>query len=238
MAQHQKPEHSGAAITSLKVQPYQSAAIIVTSPAIDADGWLSADHSQAGDETSPPVSWSGPLEVVTWALVVEDPDAPRDEPALHWLVWNIPGAWTGLPANLDKTAHPEGGHDLVQGLNSRGRPGWLGMAPPQGHGPHRYYFQLFGLDRHLDLAEDIPLVEFVNVLRSATVARGELVGRFENPHPTLDAPSTARTGAYGRDEGAPRPPTDAEARAGRGGLDRDDPDRHAPHDPDGVVRPR
>ena len=137
MAQHKNPEHSGAAITSLKVQPYQSAAIVMTSPAIDADGWLSADHSLAGDETSPPLSWSAPLEVRTWALVVEDPDAPREDPAVHWLVWNIPGAWTGLPANLDKTAHPEGGHDLVQGLNSHGRPGWLGMAPPEGHGPGR-----------------------------------------------------------------------------------------------------
>lgn len=237
MAQHKQPTHSGAAITSLKVQAGRPAAIAMTSPAIDADGWLSIDHAQAGDETSPPLSWSGPLEVVTWALVVEDPDAPRDDPVVHWLVWNIPGAWTSLPAGLDKSAHPRGGHDLVQGLNTGGRPGWLGMAPPEGHGPHRYYFQLFGLDRRLDLAEDIPLVEFVNVLKGATIAKGELVGRFETPHPTLDAPSRARTGAYGREEGAPRSPTEAERNAGRGGLDRDDPDRHAPHDPDGVVRP-
>lgn len=236
MAQHQRPDHSGEAITALKVRPNQSAELIVASPAVDADGWLSVDHAQAGDETSPPLSWSGPIEVRSWALVVEDPDAPSEQPVLHWLVWNIPGAWTSLPAGLEKAAHPEGGHGLVQGLNSRGRHGWLGMAPPEGHGPHRYYFQLFGLDRHLDLPEDIPLVEFVNVLRGAAIARGQLVGRFEAPHPTLDAPSPARTGSYGRDEGA-RPPTDAERNAGRGGLDRDDPDRHAPHDPSGVVRP-
>ena len=74
------------------------------------------------------------------------------------------------------------------------------------------------------------------MLRSATIAKGELVGRFETPHPTLDAPSPARTGSYGRDEGAPPSPTEAERNAGRGGLDRDDPDRHAPHDPSGVVR--
>ncbi|MCS6622826.1 YbhB/YbcL family Raf kinase inhibitor-like protein [Roseibacterium beibuensis] len=237
MAQHQQPAHSGAAITSLKVQPYQSGAVVLTSPAVDADGWLSADHSQTGDETSPALSWSGPLEVTTWALVVEDPDAPRDQPTLHWLVWNIPGAWTDLRAGLAKTACPEGGDGLVQGLNSHGSHGWLGMAPPQGHGPHRYYFQIFGLDRVLDLPVDTPLAEFVNVLKGAAIARGELVGMFENPDPLLDAPSPARTGSYGRDEGEPRPPTDAEREAGRGGLDHDDPDRHAPHDPDGVVRP-
>ena len=102
MAQHQQPEHSGAAITSLKVQPYQSATVLMTSPAIDADGWLSTDHAQAGDETAPPLSWSGPLEVVTWALVVEDPDAPRDQPVLHRLVWHIRCACTGLPAGHQK----------------------------------------------------------------------------------------------------------------------------------------
>lgn len=236
MAQHQQPEHSGAAITSLKVRPYQALEIVMTSPAVDADGWLSANHARSGDETSPALSWSGLLEAASWALVVEDPDAPRDEPTLHWLVWNIPGGWTRLPAGLDKTARPAG-YDLVQGLNSQGRPGWMGMAPPRGHGPHRYYFQLFGLDRRLDLPEDIPLVEFVNLLKGATIAKGELIGRFENPDPVMDAPSTARTGSYGRDEGDPRRPTAAEANAGRGGLDRDDPDRHAPHDPDGVVRP-
>lgn len=237
MAQHPQPEHSGAAITALKVEPYQSGGVAMTSPAIDVDGWLSAEHSQAGDEISPALSWSGPLEVVTWALVVEDPDAPRKEPVLHWLVWNIPGAWTDLRAGLEKTAYPEGGDGLVQGLNSHGRPGWLGMAPPEGHGPHRYYFQMFGLDRELDLPVDIPLAEFVNVLKSTAIARGELVGKFENPDPLLDAPSPARTGSHGLEEGERRPPTEAEIDAGRGGLDRDDPDRHAPHDPVGAVRP-
>jgi hypothetical protein len=110
------------------------------------------------------------------------------------------------------------------------------MAPPPGHGPHRYYFQLFGLDRQLDLAPETPLEEFVNVLKGCTLAKGELVGRYVTPDPIADAPSPARTGAYGRDDDAAPAPTAAEAAAGRGGLDRDDPDRHAPHDADGVVR--
>lgn len=236
MAQHQQPEHSGAAVVSLKVLPWQSAGVTLTSPAIDADGWLSSDHAQGGDELSPALSWSGPPEVATWALVVEDPDAPRAEPVLHWLVWNIPGAWRGLPRGMAKGARSEGGGGPVQGLNAHGDHGWLGMAPPPGHGPHRYHFQLFGLDRELDLPADIPLAEFVNVLKGCTLAKGDLVGRYENPHATLDAPSPARTGSYGRTAEERAGPTDAEAAADRGGLDRDDRDRHAPHDPDGVVR--
>src|SRR5690606_6181241 len=132
-----------------------------------------------GDETSPALAWSGPPGIVSYALIVEDPDAPRDEPVLHWLMWNIPGSMHALPAGLDKVHEPDAAGGAVQGLNSHGGPGWLGMAPPPGHGPHNYHFQLFGLDRRLDLPHDIPLVEFVNVLKGATVAKGELVGRYE-----------------------------------------------------------
>lgn len=232
MAQHQQPDHSGQAITFLKVEPYQGGALILTSDAVDSDGWLSADHSQAGDETSPALSWSGPPGIVSYALVVEDPDAPSETPTIHWLMWNIPGALHTLPAGVEPIAEPEGVGGAVQGLNSRGRPGWLGMAPPPGHGPHRYHFQLFGLDRRLDLSPETPLVELVNVLKGATVAKGELVGQFETRDPVMDAPSPARTGSYGR-----RPSDDRAPEPGRGGLDRDDPDRHAPHDPSGTVRP-
>lgn len=74
------------------------------------------------------------------------------------------------------------------------------------------------------------------MLKGCTLAKGELVGRYETPDPIADAPSPARTSAYGRGDGAAPASTAAEVAAGRGGLDRDDPDRHAPHDPDGVVR--
>lgn len=235
MAQHAAPDHSGAAITYLKIEPYQGGSLILTTDAVDVDGWLAAAHGQAEDEISPPLAWSGPAGIVSHVLVVEDPDAPRDEPVVHWLMWNIPGSMHALPAGIDKVAHPDGVGGAVQGLNSHGRPGWLGMAPPPGHGPHRYHFQLFGLDRRLDIAPDTPLAELVNILKGATLAKGELIGRFETVDPIMDAPSPVRTGSYGRDEPEP---TRAEIEAGRGGLDRDDRDRHAPHDPDGVVRPR
>ena len=237
MAQQQTPDHSGEAITFLKVQPYQEGALVLTSDAVDIDGWLSADHAQAGEDASPPLAWSGPPGIASYVLVVEDPDAPREQPVLHWLVWNIPGSLHALPRGLDKVPQPESAGGLIQGLNSRGRYGWLGMAPPAGHGPHRYHFQLFGLDRRLELPADTPLMELVNVLKGATLAKGELIGRYQAAGTAMDAPSPARTGSYGRDEREPPAATRAETEGGRGGLDRDDVDRHAPHDPSGTVRP-
>lgn len=196
MADAPHPDHSGKAIAFVKVEPYGDGRLILTSDAVDAEGWLAPVHAQSGDETSPPLAWEASPGVVSYLLVAEDPDAPRDEPVVHWLMWNIPGSLHALPAGLDKVTEPDGAGGATQGLNSRGKPGWLGMAPPEGHGPHRYHFQLFGLDRRLDLAPDTPLAEIVNVLKGATVAKGELVGLFETRGP-MDEPSPARTGSYG-----------------------------------------
>jgi Raf kinase inhibitor-like YbhB/YbcL family protein len=193
----QAPDHAGTAITFDKVEPYGDGALVVTSGAIDLDGWIDPIHAQAGDDVSPPLVWEASPGVVSYVLVVEDPDAPAKEPILHWLVWNIPGSLHGLPANLSKTPEPDNAGGAVQGLNGQGRPGWMGMAPPEGHGPHRYHFQLFGLDRRLDLSPDTALIEIVNILKGAAVAKGLLVGLFEQ-RGLADQPSPARTGSYGR----------------------------------------
>jgi len=55
--------------------------------------------------------------------------------------------------------------------------------------------------RRLELAPDTPLAEIVNVLKGATVAKGEVVGRFET-RGLADGPAPAR--ADGRGE-ASRP---------------------------------
>lgn len=192
MAQHDTPEHSGKAITILKVQPYEHGSIPVTSAAAGPDGWLDPVFSKAQDDTSPPLEWTAVLEAETFALIVEDPDAPREDPFIHWLLWNIPGKLNALAQGMAKTKHPEGLEGATQGRNSLGEFGWTGMAPPQGHGVHHYHFQLFALNRRLDLGPETSLEELVNNLRGATIAKGELVGLFE----TRDLDSPGRTGSY------------------------------------------
>ncbi|MGH7027913.1 YbhB/YbcL family Raf kinase inhibitor-like protein [Brevundimonas sp.] len=231
------PGPSGQSIAYMKVQPYQGGGLILTSDAVDVDGWLSAEHSQAGDATSPPLAWSGLLEAESYALIVEDPDAPRETPFVHWMLWNIPGDLTALPADIPPAPHPAALPGAVQGANSRGDHGWMGMAPPPGSGPHHYHFQLFALDRRLELSPETPLAKLVNVLKGCAIAKGELVGLYQAAGGIEDAPSPARTGAYGVDPATDHA-TRAEIAAGRGPLDSGDIDRHAPHDAEGVSRPR
>ena len=114
-------------------------------------------------------------------------------------VWNIPGSLHALPPGIETAARPSspdvpGLGEVVQGRNARGRYGWLGMAPPEGHGPHHYHFQLFALDRRLEFDPDTPLEELIHVLKAGTLAKGQLIGIFETPGPPGE---DAATGSYG-----------------------------------------
>jgi len=194
MARHQAPEHSGEAITYSRVTPYADDPLIVTSEAVDQESRLDATHSDAGDGMSPPLSWTGPSDVISYALVVEDPDAPSEQPAVHWMMWNIPGSLHELPAGIGGALDVEdalGLNAVVQGRNTRGGYGWFGMAPPPGHGPHRYYFQMFALDRRIEFGPEADLEDLVHVLKAGTLAKGLLIGTFEAPDAlTVDAAET------------------------------------------------
>ena len=190
------PAHSGGVIAILQVQPYQGAGVVVTSPAVDADGRLDPVFSQDGDDVSPALQWTMIPEAVSWAVIVQDPDAPQAEPATHWAIWDIPGAVTALPQNVGKLARPDTVQDAIQGLNGRGEPGYMGPKPPAGHGTHRYHFQVFALGKALGLPPSTPLVELIGALKGVTVASGELVATFETADPQ-DLDSPAHTGSYG-----------------------------------------
>jgi Raf kinase inhibitor-like YbhB/YbcL family protein len=234
MAQHSSPAHSGSSLTIQRVQAHPPRGILLASPALDGEERIDDRYSAYHDDLVPGLSWSAVIEAQAYALVVEDPDAPMDRPFVHWLIWNIPGTATEIPAGLGRTAHPPELPGAIQGENSAGLKGWHGTKPPPGHGVHHYHFQLFALSAPIShLGPGASLEELVRALKGLTIASGELIGTFERRDSISDAPSLGRTGGYGSD---PRADTARETAAGRGGLDADDLDRHAPHTPDGSVR--
>lgn len=176
------PEHSGEPITILKIDPREPGTLLeILTTAQESDGRLAERHSADGGNISPPLSWTGVPGAGAYALIVEDPDAPREQPFLHWMVWNIPGGETrlleALPADR-ALVRPAG---AIQGRNDSGGYGWYGPKPPPGHGLHRYYFQLFALDEPLRMDADTPLRDLVNALKAHTIAKGELVATYETP---------------------------------------------------------
>jgi Raf kinase inhibitor-like YbhB/YbcL family protein len=175
------PEHSGEAITILKVDPIEDTGITLTSTAQRADGRIEDQYTAYFDNRSPPLNWTSAPDVKAWAIIVEDPDAPREQPFVHWMIWNIEGQIQHLDAGLPNAPRPVTPQAAIQGKNDMGGYGYFGPRPPQGHGLHRYYFQIFALDDFLAMDEDTPLAELLNALKGNTIAKGELMMTYEAP---------------------------------------------------------
>ena len=129
--------------------------------------------SAYGDNVSPGLTWRGlPSGTTSLALMMEDPDAMSARPFVHWLAWNL-----DLSAGLPQGALPAG---AVQGRNSRGTSAYFGPRP-HGKKPHHYHFQLFALDRRLDLPAGANREALLAAMKGHVVAKGELVGLFAQP---------------------------------------------------------
>lgn len=101
-----------------------------------------------GQDISPPLAWATPpLGTQSFALVMDDPDAPGGTWD-HWVVFNLPPSLMEIPENQPQTdTLPAGG---TQGRNSWGESDYGGPCPPSGQ-THRYQFQLYALDITLGL---------------------------------------------------------------------------------------
>ena len=169
---------SGKALVIQRVQPREPGRLALTSEAIGLDDRIGDAYSAYHDDMSPPLMWTAMPDADTYALVVEDPDAPAEGPFLHWVIWNIPGTAIGLPEGLGPHL-PDTLKGAVQGRNGAGKVGYMGARPPAGHGVHRYHFQLFALDDHLPADPGMPFDELVNMLKAHTLTTGELVATYE-----------------------------------------------------------
>jgi hypothetical protein len=65
------------------------------------------------------------------------------------------------------------------GTGSFGRIGYQGPRPVPGHGPHRYFFQLFALGEPLAIAPPRTLRMVTDAMAGKVLARGRLIGLFE-----------------------------------------------------------
>jgi Raf kinase inhibitor-like YbhB/YbcL family protein len=133
-----------------------------------------------GQDESPQLSWSGAPEGTRgYAITVFDPDAPGGG-YWHWAVSNIPSDITSLRAGAgsrDNALLPSG---AVQLKNDAGFSGFVGAAPPPGHGPHRYLLVVHALDTdRLDVAADDSAASIVSRLAEHTLGRARLTGMFE-----------------------------------------------------------
>jgi Raf kinase inhibitor-like YbhB/YbcL family protein len=146
----------------------------VTSNQFENNSPIPASYSADSGKVSPPITWSGtPGQAKSIAIVVEDPDAPTPNPFVHWLAYDI-------DPDMKSFGEAASGSDgLLEGKNSNLKRGWSGMAPPKGDTPHRYFFQVFALDRKLNLADGIGRTELFDAMAGHVIARGVLIGTYQ-----------------------------------------------------------
>ena len=137
---------------------------------------IPVEYSCSGANRSPALKWSGvPAGVGSFALIVEDPDAPNGT-FIHWVVFNLPPDATGIPADAPRT--PTLADGAMQGVNGMDRVGYMGPCPPPGK-MHHYHFELFALDSKLNAQPGLEAGALREAMQGHTVASTELVGTFE-----------------------------------------------------------
>lgn len=167
-----------------------AATLTVTSPTLTAGQPIPKQHTADGENTSPAFAWTGaPATTRSFALVCDDPDVlippTNPQPFVHWVIYNIPGAAKGLPANIPidpAAAMPAEIAGATQGPSGFRRPIYRGPAPPPGK-VHNYHFTVFALDV-AELPAGLTKAQLVEAMAGHIVGQGELVATYERKPPT------------------------------------------------------
>lgn len=149
-------------------------AFTLTSPAFEDVQPIPDRYAKDRGNVSPPLLWSdAPPNTRSFALVVEDPDAPSGT-FRHRILYNIPADRAGLEEGADVSA-------FGRGVNDFGRNDYDGPRPPKGHGTHRYRFRLAALDvdRLTDLPEDARITTVWDRVASHVIDEAQLIRTYE-----------------------------------------------------------
>lgn len=147
-------------------------AFTLSSPAFANNQSIPELYTCDGKDISPPLQWNNsPQGTQSFALVMEDPDAPAGTWD-HWILLNIPGnlneiteAAKNIPAQV------------LIGKNSWGKQRYNGPCPPSG--THRYIFKLLALDKTLDLKSGANKKELQTALQGHVLESAQLIGLYQ-----------------------------------------------------------
>lgn len=142
---------------------------------------VSGIFGAGGQDVSPQLAWSGfPPETKSFAVTVYDPDAPTVSGFWHWAVADIPAGTTELPSGAGDDAGSGLPSPAVQLTNDAGLKRYLGAAPPQGHGKHRYFTVVQAVDvASLGLPDNATPAFLAFNLFSHTLARATITPWYE-----------------------------------------------------------
>lgn len=143
-------------------------------------GMIPKEFTLEGANKIPRLAWEYPPEnAKSFALIVDDPDAPKpDTPWVHWVVWDIPASKRSTDYITTKDEQlPDG---TMQGKNSWSHVGYNGPMPPKGHGIHHYHFKIYALDvPKLNLKPGATAKQVEKAMKGHVLGQAERIGLYE-----------------------------------------------------------
>jgi Raf kinase inhibitor-like YbhB/YbcL family protein len=133
---------------------------------------IPAKYSSYGANVSPELTWTKPPEgTKSLVLLVEDPDAPKPQPFVHWLVYDIPAT----DSSSEEGLAPSGG---TVGKNDNGTVAYFGPKPPSG--THHYHFRLYAVDKKLGLPAGTTKDQVLKQIDGHTLGQAEMIATFSH----------------------------------------------------------
>ncbi len=137
--------------------------------------------ANAGQAPSPALSWTGvPAGTQSFTILLHDPDPVLQKSAsmdvTHWLIYDIPGDATSLPAGVPAGAElPSGARQFP---NITTQPMYFGPAPPPGSGVHHYTFEIWALDTKLGAQPGTDRTTVIKAMDGHVLAKGIVIGLY------------------------------------------------------------
>ncbi len=149
----------------------------ITSRAFEYGRSIPVEHTCDGDNISPPLHWDeAPVSTVTFALIMEDPDAPGGT-YTHWIIYNLPADCRELEKIIPIEKKLDNG--AIQTKNDFGKTGYGGPCPPRGS-EHRYFFRIFALRKKLPPESITDGQSFYEAINGLSLDKAEYMGKYKS----------------------------------------------------------
>ena len=145
--------------------------LVVTSTAIDANGFIGQEYTCDGANASPQVAWTGaPAGTKCYAVNVWHTPGPGDTKS-YWVVYNIPANVAALAKNSQGVG--------TAGLNDKRRAAYDPMCS-KGPGVKTYHITVYALSKEPKLAPDqANRANLLAAIKDITLAAGTLDFKYE-----------------------------------------------------------
>jgi Raf kinase inhibitor-like YbhB/YbcL family protein len=166
----------GAGASAGAADKPQSSTMQLSCEAFAEGGEIPAKFTCDDKNLSPTLKWSSaPAGTKSFALIVDDPDAPMGT-WVHWVVYDLPATATEVGEGTPKTETIPAG--AKQGINDFREIGYGGPCPPPGK-PHRYMFKLYALDTALDLKPGATKKQLEKAMGKHILGQAQLMGTYK-----------------------------------------------------------